>query len=57
MKVTPMDDPSVDLIRKKYMMKPIFCELPRAMGRIEHKVSLEAFRAIEAEKQKHETHS
>ena len=44
------DDPSVDLIRvKKYVMLSISMSYPDVViACIEHKVSLEAFRAIEA---------
>ena len=43
------DDPSVDLIRKKYAEEHHFMSYPDVViVRIEHKVSLEAFRAIEA---------
>ena len=51
------DDPSVDLIRVKNMLNSThFYELPWCCncGRIEHKVSLEAFRAIEAALVKHD---
>ena len=41
--------PSVDLIRVKNMLQHHFYELPDVViACIEHKVSLEAFRAIEA---------
>ena len=43
------DDPSVDLIRVKNMLIPLILQLPDVViACIEHKVSLEAFRAIEA---------
>ena len=43
------DDPSVDLIRVKNMLNStISMSYPDVVIRIEHKVSLEAFRAIEA---------
>ena len=50
------DDPSVDLIRVKNMLNStIFYELPDVViACIEHKVSLEAFRAIEAALVKHD---
>ena len=49
------DDPSVDLIRVKNMLIIIhFYELPWCCNCIEHKVSLEAFRAIEAALVKHD---
>ena len=50
------DDPSVDLIRcKKYAQQHHFYELPDVViACIEHKVSLEAFRAIEAALVKHD---
>ena len=48
------DDPSVDLIRVKNMLNH-FYELPDVViACIEHKVSLEAFRAIEAALVKHD---
>ena len=42
------DDPSVDLIRVKNMLNSTICELTPdvVIACIEHKVSLEAFRAI-----------
>ena len=49
------DDPSVDLIRVKNMLNStISMSYPDTIACIEHKVSLEAFRAIEASKQKHD---
>ena len=51
------DDPSVDLIRVKNMLNStISMSYPDVVirGRIEHKVSLEAFRAIEAALVKHD---
>ena len=50
------DDPSVDSIRVKNMLNStISMSYPDATrGRIEHKVSLEAFRAIEAALVKHD---
>ena len=49
------DDPSVDLIRVKNMWQHHFYELPDVViACIEHKVSLEAFRAIEAALVKHD---
>ena len=50
------DDPSVDLIRVKNMLTVfISSELPDVViACIEHKVSLEAFRAIEAALVKHD---
>ena len=43
------DDPSVDLIRVKNMLNSNFYGYPDVViACIEHKVSLEAFRAIEA---------
>ena len=43
------DDPSVDLIRVKNMLNAISMSYPDVViACIEHKVSLEAFRAIEA---------
>ena len=49
------DDPSVDLIRKKYAYAPISMSYPDVViACIEHKVSLEAFRAIEAALVKHD---
>ena len=47
------DDPSVDLIRVKNMLNStIYTDVK--IKRIEHKVSLEAFRAIEAALVKHD---
>ena len=49
------DDPSVDLIRVKNMLNIApFHKLPSGIACIEHKVSLEAFRAIEAALVKHD---
>ena len=50
------DDPSVDLIRVKNMLKQApFPELPDVViACIEHKVSLKPFRAIEAALVKHD---
>ena len=49
------DDPSVDLIRVKNMLNStISAELGTIIACIEHKVSLEAFRAIEAALVKHD---
>ena len=49
------DDPSVDLIRVKNMLNStISMSYPDANVCIEHKVSLEAFRAIEAALVKHD---
>ena len=49
------DDPSVDLIRKKICLIAPFMSYPDVViACIEHKVSLEAFRAIEVAKQKHD---
>ena len=49
------DDPSVDLIRVKNMLNStISMSYPDVVIRIEHKVSLEAFRAIEAALVKHD---
>ena len=49
------DDPSVDLIRKKYAYYTISMSyLDVVIACIEHKVSLEAFRAIEAALVKHD---
>ena len=50
------DDPSVDLIRVKNMLNSTISELPDVIQLlcIEHKVSLEAFRAIEAALVKHD---
>ena len=49
------DDPSVDLIRVKNMLNStISMSYPDVVGCIEHKVSLEAFRAIEAALVKHD---
>ena len=51
------DDPSVDLIRVKNMLNStISMSYPDVVivARIEHKVSLEAFRAIEAALVKHD---
>ena len=42
------DDPSVDLIRKKYASTISMSYPDVVIACIEHKVSLEAFRAIEA---------
>ena len=42
------DDPSVDLIRKNMLLSTIYEILDVVIACIEHKVSLEAFRAIEA---------
>ena len=53
---TPADDPSVDLIRVKNMLySTISMSYPDVViACIEHKVSLEAFRAIEAALVKHD---
>ena len=53
---TPADDPSVDLIRVKNMLNStISMSYPDVViACIEHKVSLEAFRAIEAALVKHD---
>ena len=50
------DDPSVDLIRVKNMLNTPFMSYPDVAiaGCIEYKVSLEAFRAIEAALVKHD---
>ena len=49
------DDPSVDLIRKNMLNSTISMSYPDVVIRnIEHKVSLEAFRAIEAALVKHD---
>ena len=49
------DDPSVDLIRVKNMLNStISMSYPDVNACIEHKVSLEAFRAIEAALVKHD---
>ena len=49
------DDPSVDLIRVKNMYSTISMSYPDVViACIEHKVSLEAFRAIEAALVKHD---
>ena len=49
------DDPSVDLIRVKYINSTISMSYPDVViACIEHKVSLEAFRAIEAALVKHD---
>ena len=49
------DDPSVDLIRVKNMLNSTISEYPDVViACIEHKVSLEAFRAIEAALVKHD---
>ena len=49
------DDPSVDLIRVKNMYTFPFLSYPDVViACIEHKVSLEAFRAIEAALVKHD---
>ena len=52
----PLDDPSVDLIRVKNMLNStISMSYPDVViACIEHKVSLEAFRAIEAALVKHD---
>ena len=42
------DDPSVDLIRAKNMANSTICAPDVVIACIEHSVSLEAFRAIEA---------
>ena len=42
------DDPSVDLIHYAYLNSTIYEFLIDVIACIEHKVSLEAFRAIEA---------
>ena len=49
------DDPSVDLIRVKNMLNStISMSIDVVIACIEHKVSLEAFRAIEAALVKHD---
>ena len=49
------DDPSVDLIRVKNMLTSFCASYPDVViACIEHKVSLEAFRAIEAALVKHD---
>ena len=49
------DDPSVDLVRYKYRYRTISMSYPDVViACIEHKVSLEAFRAIEAALVKHD---
>ena len=49
------DDPSVDLIRKNMLNSTISASYPDVViACIEHKVSLEAFRAIEAALVKHD---
>ena len=48
------DDPSVDLIRVKNMLNSTISMSYPTMVCIEHKVSLEAFRAIEAALVKHD---
>ena len=49
------DDPSVDLIRVKNMLNSTTASYPDVViACIEHKVSLEAFRAIEAALVKHD---
>ena len=49
------DDPSVDLIRVKNMYRTISMSYPDVVIALsEHKVSLEAFRAIEAALVKHD---
>ena len=49
------DDPSVDLVRVKNMLNSISMSYPDVViACIEHKVSLEAFRAIEAALVKHD---
>ena len=49
------DDPSVDLIRVKNMLNSTIVSYPDVViACIEHKVSLEAFRAIEAALVKHD---
>ena len=49
------DDPSVDLIRVKNMLNStISMSYPDVVLHVEHKVSLEAFRAIEAALVKHD---
>ena len=49
------DDPSVDLIRAKRSISTISMSYPDVViACIEHKVSLEAFRAIEAALVKHD---
>ena len=49
------DDPPVDLIRVKNMLNStISMSYPDVFACIEHKVSLEAFRAIEAALVKHD---
>ena len=42
------DDPSVDLIQYKKLIAPFMSYPDDVIACIEHKVSLEAFRAIEA---------
>ena len=50
-----VDDPSVDLIRKNMLNSTISMSYPDVViACIEHKVSLEAFRAIEAALVKHD---
>ena len=49
-----MDDPSVDLIRKICLIAPFSMSTGVVIACIEHKVSLEAFRAIEAALVKHD---
>ena len=48
------DDPSVDLIRVKNMLNSTISMSYSIIACIEHKVSLEAFRAIEAALVKHD---
>ena len=48
------DDPSVDLIRVKILIAPFMSYPDVVIACIEHKVSLEAFRAIEAALVKHD---
>ena len=48
------DDPSVDLIRVKNMLNSTMSYPDVVIACIEHKVSLEAFRAIEAALVKHD---
>ena len=48
------DDPSVDLIRVKNMLNSTIYYPDVIIACIEHKVSLEAFRAIEAALVKHD---
>ena len=49
------DDPSVDLIRVKILIKKLLASNSDVViACIEHKVSLEAFRAIEAALVKHD---